>query len=451
MTSRRSLKWTVSCAVVAWLLSGAAWAQAVAPSTLTVAGDVSAPLSLTPADLKGMPRTRVEMKEDGRTVVYEGVLVGEILKRAGAPVGADLRGNALATYVLASASDGYQVAFSLGELDPALTANDIIVADTIDGKPLFDYQGPFRIVVPKDSKAARSIRMLQRLDVVRLKSYAWTLPTGFPTPDVPAGNPMSDAKAELGRYLFYDVRLSGNGTQSCASCHEQRFAFTDGRAVSVGSTGQLHPRGSMSLVNVAYAKVLTWADPALTRLEDQALVPMYGDHPIELGLGRSDAWLGALQRDEKYRRLFGLAFGDRPDPFTRDHVVNAITTFERTIVSARSPFDRYHFERDDQAVSAAAKRGEVLFHSRPFSCFTCHGGVNFSGGTSGEFKAPTLRNIAVTAPYMHDGKVATLDSAITHNVPDLVLTVAQRADLLAFLQSLTDDELLRDPRFSSPF
>ena len=106
----------------------------------------------------------------GPDVVYEGVLVGEMLKRAGAPLGSDLRGNAVATYVMASATDGYQVVFSLAELDHGFTGNDIIVADTIDGKPLFAYQGPLRIVAPKDSRGARSIRMLERLEVVRLRS-----------------------------------------------------------------------------------------------------------------------------------------------------------------------------------------------------------------------------------------------------------------------------------------
>ncbi len=116
--------------------------------------------------------------------------------------------------------------------------------------------------------------------------YVWNLPRGFPQPRVPATNPMSEAKAELGRHLFYDTRLSENGTQSCATCHEQERAFTDGRAHAVGSTGEVHPRGSMSLVNVAYAAVLTWGNPTLTRLEDQALVPMFGEHPVELGLHR---------------------------------------------------------------------------------------------------------------------------------------------------------------------
>ncbi|HEX7138890.1 MAG TPA: cytochrome c peroxidase, partial [Vicinamibacterales bacterium] len=117
-------------------------------------------------------------------------------------------------------------------------------------------------------------------------AYDWELPKAIPKPRVPADNPMTTAKAELGRHLFYDTRLSGNGTQACATCHEQERAFTDGRAVAIGSTRQLHPRGSMSLVNVAYSAALTWANPTMTRLEDQALVPMFGDHPVELGLKR---------------------------------------------------------------------------------------------------------------------------------------------------------------------
>ena len=121
---------------------------------------------------------------------------------------------------------------------------------------------------------------------------------------------MSVAKADLGRHLFYDKRLSANQTQSCSTCHDQSRAFTDGRAGSVGSTGEIHRRGSMSLVNVAYAQALTWANPSMTRLEDQALVPMYGDRPIELGLDRSDPWIGRLKSDSTYQRLFTAAFSD---------------------------------------------------------------------------------------------------------------------------------------------
>jgi DMSO/TMAO reductase YedYZ molybdopterin-dependent catalytic subunit len=167
---------TVTVAATLFLASsivGPAPAGAQAPGAvpgdiLVIAGDVTQPLTIRPTDLKTMPRTTVTVSEEGREVSYEGVLVGELLKRAGAPVGRDLSGKAVATYVRASAKDGYQVVFSLAELDPSFTPNDIIVADTIDGKPLFDYQGPLRIVAPHDKRGARSIRMLQRIEVVRL-------------------------------------------------------------------------------------------------------------------------------------------------------------------------------------------------------------------------------------------------------------------------------------------
>src|SRR5262245_8521294 len=111
--------------------------------------------------------------------------------------------------------------------------------------------------------------------------FDWRLPKGFPIPAVPQSNPMSISKVELGRHLFYDKRMSRNGKQSCASCHRQACAFTDGKARAEGSTGELHPRSSMSLVNVAYVPLLTWANPELQTLEDQAMVPMFGEHPIE--------------------------------------------------------------------------------------------------------------------------------------------------------------------------
>lgn len=127
-----------------------------------------AALDPQPRRIEDLAEDDGDLSEEGRQITYEGVLVGELLKRAGAPVGRDLAGKAVATYVRASAKDGYQVVFSLAELDPGFTSNDIIVADTIDGKPLFDYQGPLRIVAPHDKRGARSIRMLQRLEVVRL-------------------------------------------------------------------------------------------------------------------------------------------------------------------------------------------------------------------------------------------------------------------------------------------
>ena len=324
--------------------------------------------------------------------------------------------------------------------------------------------------------------------------YVWNLPKGFPTPRVPADNPMTAAKAELGRHLFYDKRLSANGTQSCGSCHEQARAFTDGKARAVGSTGEMHSRNAMSLVNIAYAGTLTWSDKGLTRLEDQALVPMYGDHPVELGLTKTGTGLiDRLRRDRTYQRLFADAFGpsreSSRDAFTLDNAVKAIATFERTIISARSPYDRYHTDRVNDALSPAARRGETLFFSQPYTCFRCHNGFTMAGATDFEgrernaeggiefhntgvditpekFKAPTLRNVAVTGPYMHDGSMATLDDVLDHyaaagrhadnpaksrSVRGFTLTADQRADFVAFLNSLTDEAVLHDPRFANPW
>jgi len=349
------------------------------------------------------------------------------------------------------------------------------------------------------------------------QTYVWNLPKGFPKPYVPADNPMTDAKVELGRYLFYDARMSVNGKASCATCHKQELAFTDGRAVSEGATGQLHSRSAMSLVNVAYSGVLTWNNPTMKSLEEQALVPMFGDHPVELGLRKGDGLLPTLRADPKYRALFGRAFPDNPE-ITVEHVVKAIASFERSIISARSPYDEYHYGGDDTAVSDSAKRGEILFFNQHLSCFRCHGGFNFSDATVsernsgrevefhntglynlagtlsypapnvgayeytkdpadvGKFKTPTLRNIAITAPYMHDGSIPTLEAVlehyaaggrtiasgpnagIGHNNPNKDRLIAgfqmsrqDRADLIAFLQSLTDEKVCHDPRFANPW
>ncbi len=319
-----------------------------------------------------------------------------------------------------------------------------------------------------------------------LKSLLLALAT-FPHPVIPVDNPTSAVKVQLGRFLFYDGRMSVNGKQSCATCHQQQYAFTDGRAQAQGATGQLHPRGSMSLVNVAYVPFLTWANPSITSLEQQALIPMLGEEPIELGLkGHEQEFLETVRRDPTYRVLFPPAFPGPVDPYTISNVTKAIAAFERTIISMRSPYDRYRWGDDPSAISDAAKRGEILFFSSERArCFQCHAGWNFGGpiqfeggekpapsffntGVSediGNFRAPSLRNIAVTAPYMHDGSLATLEQVIDHyaaggkfDPPNkshilrrLNLSVTDKGDLIEFLKSLTDEEMLRDPRWSNPW
>jgi len=348
--------------------------------------------------------------------------------------------------------------------------------------------------------------------------YDWQLPPGFPKPVVPANNPMTPEKVELGRHIFYDEQLSGNGSQSCASCHQQALAFTDGLGRAVGSTGELHPRGSMSLGNVAYTSTLTWANPLLLELERQALVPIFGDSPVELGLGEQAELEMRLAENEVYGELFGRAFPEQPSPITANNAMKALASFQRTLITGGSPYDRYQYLGDTSALSAAAVRGAALFSGERLECFHCHLGFNLSDHTNyadkaffdepfhntglynldgagafpepnrgvqevtgepgdmGRFKAPSLRNIAVTAPYMHDGSIDTLSEVLDHYaaggrtiedgpyqgngsesplksnlVRGFALSDRERVDVLAFLESLTDEEFLVDERFSNPW
>ena len=351
-------------------------------------------------------------------------------------------------------------------------------------------------------------------------NFDWHIPKPFPRPVVPADNPMNLAKVELGRYLFYDKRMSSNGKTSCASCHRQELAFTDGRAQAEGTTGELHPRSSMSLANIGYSPLLTWANPTLSSLEEQAKVPMFGTDPVELGLkGHEDEFLRQIAGDAVYQRLFPQSFPDEKPLYTIDNVTKALAAFERTLVSVNSPYDRYRYGNDANAISDAAKRGEILFFSgERTGCFQCHGSWNFNGPLRyeggpvprvvfentglynvrgefsypvpntglyqytnrrediGKFRAPTLRNVAVTAPYMHEGSISTLSEVIDHyaaggrtissgpyagvghdnpnkalNVRGFKLTEAEKSDLIAFLNSLTDAQFLNNPSLSDPW
>jgi len=301
-----------------------------------------------------------------------------------------------------------------------------------------------------------------------LLAISLALAAKLPLPVIPADNPMTPAKVELGRHLFYDKRMSENGTQSCASCHRQELAFTDGKALAVGSTGEVHPRSSMSLVNCAYNESLTWADPNMKSLESQALTPMFGQRPVELGM-QEHRFLNQVSADATYQRLFAAAFPGVANPYTLWNVTKAIATFERTIVSADSPYDRYRYGHEENAISESAKRGELLFFSSEHAgCFRCHSGWNFSGPVRYEGqqehgeaptkdRVPTLRNIAVTAPYGHTGDIRTLEKMIAFYAAGgrdrrgFLITPEETADLVEFLKSLTDEGLLHDPRYSDPW
>ena len=341
------------------------------------------------------------------------------------------------------------------------------------------------------------------------RAYRFDLPPGLPEPIVPPDNPMSSAKVELGRHLFYDARLSGSGTLACAGCHQQARAFTDGRPRARGSTGELHPRSSMSLVNVAYNVAFGWADPTIQSLEAQALVPLLNEMPVEMGIaGRESEIEARLDAEPRYRAMFRDAFPDDPGPIRIENVARAIAAFERTIVSAESAYDRLLFRDDRTALSAAARRGMDLFFSDRIGCSGCHAGVLLGGPTSraelapplptfhntglydldgagsypasdvglsrvtgraadmGRFRAPSLRNVALTAPYMHDGSIDTLESVIDHyaaggraadsplkseRLRGFAISADERSDLVAFLRDLTDVDVTTRLDLSDPF
>ncbi len=210
-------------------------------------------------------------------------------------------------------------------------------------------------------------------------AYDLDLPDWTPPPLEPTSNRLNADKAELGRRLFYDVRLSSNQTKSCASCHRQELAFTDGLSVSPGVTGQTTPRNSMSLANVAYAPVLTWANPLLHTLERQALVPLLGQEPVELGMANLDEELvRRLKAEPVYRDLFPRAFPETKGEINLANVVKALSAFERTLISVNSPYDRYRYAGDVDAISDSAIRGEALFFSEKFECHHCHNNFNLN-------------------------------------------------------------------------
>lgn len=306
---------------------------------------------------------------------------------------------------------------------------------------------------------------------------------------------MSIDKVELGRRLFYDNRLSINGRGNCGSCHQQKLAFTDGRANAIGVTGEKHPRSSMTLVNVAYNVNYTWASRELRTLEQQIRIPLFNEHPVEMGLrGGEELLVERLEEDEYIYALFQSAFRDKEDPVSIDNIVKALAAFVRTIISAESTFDKRLYADDETAMSASATRGMQLFYSDDLRCGACHAGRDLSGefhntglynidnagrypsrdtglrmetgeaADDGRFRAPTLRNIALTAPYMHDGSIATLSEVVDHyaaggrsgNAKRSVLLVGftlgdeDKIALLSFLGSLTDTSVLNDPRFTPP-
>lgn len=294
----------------------------------------------------------------------------------------------------------------------------------------------------------------------------------YPPTNEPADNPTTPEKAELGRMLFFDPVLSENDDIACATCHHPDRGFSDGRPTAVGMTGVDLPRNAPTLWNVAYVQSLFW-DGRTNSLEDQALVPL--THADEMGVGDPATMAAQLAAIPEYVALFDAAFGGGAAAVTPDNVARALAAFQRTLISNDSPFDRYA-AGDFDALTSQQRRGLALFRSGALRCFECHGAPTFASdtfrvvgvesddpgraavaddGVFGAFKVPTLRNIVLSAPYMHDGSMPTLNEVLdfyeagggrAHGfekvdvfVNPFELSEQERADLVAFLFALTDE------------
>jgi cytochrome c peroxidase len=312
--------------------------------------------------------------------------------------------------------------------------------------------------------------------------------------------PQQEALVTTGRYLFYDRRLSINNTKACGTCHAQQFSFTDGYTRSIGALGDLHQRNAKPLFNLNYNRYFTAGDSSVKTLLQQMEKPMFGKHPIEMGMdGNELAILKRLQSDTLYKRLFTAAFPLQKNVFTISNIKIAIDAFEKTILSLNSPYDHF-FRGDTNALSQEQKIGKQLFFSNKLKCYQCHNDVNFTSNNlnvtaikygdyfntglftntptdmglyesthniadKNKFRIPTLRNLAFTAPYYHNGSTTTLLKVIENyeqggnkydvTKSDLItgfsLTLPQREALVSFLLSLSDSSVLTNPAYANPF
>lgn len=318
-------------------------------------------------------------------------------------------------------------------------------------------------------KAAAFFLVLALSHPAGATEWEWRLPSGFPIPMIPADNPMSLEKVELGRRLFHDPRLSGNGAVSCASCHFQSLAFSDGRALSPGATGQLTHRNAPGLFNLAWLASYTWANPALTSLERQAEVPLFGDDPVEMGVtdANREQVLDRFRADPEYPTLFQAAFPRQSSSLNFQSITMALATYQRSLISPPARYDR--FLVGELALTDEETRGMALFFSPQARCSECHGGFGFTDHTQGQaatyhdaaihgittlaypnrgvfeltgnlvdmnhFRSPSLREIGRTAPYMHDGRYPDLATVLRNYVP-LHFTDREVEDLRHFLVAL---------------
>lgn len=307
--------------------------------------------------------------------------------------------------------------------------------------------------------------------------YELVIPVGFPTPEIPDDNPLTQEAVALGKRLFYDPQLSGDYSVSCASCHQPERAFADNVPIAIGAGGVVGMRNSPSLANVVYQKAL-FAEGGVPSLELQVLSPFIEAHEMDMDF---DELIQRLETDEQYIVLFQRAFNTEPN---LGGMAKALASFQRTLISGDSRFDAYFYRGEESVLNASEIRGMDLFFSESIGCSNCHSGFLFTdqefqniglyseyadpgrmrltGGPSdaGKFKVPSLRNIALTAPYMHNGTLGTLMDVVAHfnnggvghqNQSDWVrplnLTEQDRTDLVSFLETLTDEKFVCNPDF----
>lgn len=307
------------------------------------------------------------------------------------------------------------------------------------------------------------------------EAYSLPIPIGFPPPEIPDDNPFTSEKIALGKKLFYDETLSVDSTISCASCHKLENGFADHLSISPGVEGRIGFRNAPTLANVAWLPFVTM-DGGNPALETQPYIPIESHEEMGFNMALLSY---RLQADPEYADAFKQIFGKVPDPFG---ITRALAAFERTIISGNSRFDQYFYQGDPEVLTAEEKNGMNIFFSAEAGCGNCHGGFLFTNGTLqnngffadynddtgrerithqqedvGKFKVPTLRNIGVTGPYMHNGQITTLDEIINRymsggsgheNQSDLIkpftLTPEEKNDLIAFLHALTDTNFLQN-------
>ena len=286
--------------------------------------------------------------------------------------------------------------------------------------------------------------------------YSNEAPSFYPAPLEPSHNPSSGAKIILGKYLFNDPALSTNNSTSCATCHQPDRHFTDGRSTALGATGETHTLNTPTLYNVAFNASFGWRDLGITNLEQQHLIPLTNQNPIEMGY--SEERLKEIAQQDNYQQLFRAAFPNQK--ISTETLIMAIAAYVRSIRAPISPFDRWVFYDDSQALSTQQKQGMDLFFSERLGCAHCHASINFGGSVKhrvqqaspvfhhtgsgpGDFRAPTLRQVAHTAPYMHNGSLSSLGEVIDHyqqvevtRVPNFTLTDTEKNALIAFLHAL---------------